>query len=81
MQNRASGIYPMCSEQMLRQLEGMTRDPRFRAMSKLDLQNILTAIELCGLGFSRGVEVAEDLPMNGRKDVLRTQSPKTNSYE
>jgi len=51
----------MCSEQLLRQLESMARDPRFRAMSTLDLQNILTAIELCGLGFSRGSEVAEDL--------------------
>jgi hypothetical protein len=51
----------MCSEQMLRQLESMAADPRFRAMSRLDLQNILTAIELCGLGFSRGLEVAQDL--------------------
>jgi len=51
----------MCSEQMLRQLEGMARDPRFRAMSELDLQNILTAIELCGVGFSCGSKVAEDL--------------------
>ena len=51
----------MCSEQMLRQLEGMARDPRFRAMSELDLQNILTAIELCGVGFLRGPKVAEDL--------------------
>ena len=51
----------MCSEQMLRQLEGMARDPRFRAMSMQDLQNILTAIDLCGLGFRRGSKVAEDL--------------------
>jgi hypothetical protein len=51
----------MCSEQMLRQLEGMARDPRFRAMSMQDLQNILTAIDLCGLGFSRGPKVVEDL--------------------
>jgi hypothetical protein len=51
----------MCSEQMLRQLEGMAADPRFRAMSTLDLQNILTAIELCDLGFSRGPKVAEVL--------------------
>ena len=51
----------MCSEQMLRQLENLATDPRFRAMSTLDLQNILTAIELCGLGFSRGPKVAEDL--------------------
>jgi hypothetical protein len=51
----------MYSEQLLRQLESLAADPRFRAMSTLDLQNILTAIELCGLGFSRGPKVAEDL--------------------
>lgn len=51
----------MCSDKMLRQLEGMARGPRFRAMSVQDLQNILTAIDLCGVGFSRGLKVAEDL--------------------
>jgi hypothetical protein len=53
----------MYSEQLLRQLESLAADPRFRAMSTLDLQNILTAIELCGLGFSRGPKVAEDLDL------------------
>jgi hypothetical protein len=48
----------MCSAQMLRQLENMAADPRFRAMSVLDQQNILAAIELCGIGFSRDPKVA-----------------------
>ena len=52
---------PMFPEQMLQQLETMTADPRFRAMTTRDLQNILTAIELCGLGFNHGSKVAEDL--------------------
>ena len=51
----------MCSEQMLRHLETMAVDPRFRSMSTLDLQNILTAIDLCGIGFNRGQIVAEDV--------------------
>ena len=51
----------MCSEKVLRQLAIMVADSRFSAMSALDLQNIITAIELCGLGFSRGPKVAEDL--------------------
>jgi hypothetical protein len=51
----------MSSGQVLRQLEGIARDPRFRAMSMQDFQNILTAIDLCGLGFRRGSKVAEDL--------------------
>lgn len=51
----------MSSGQVLRQLEGMARDRRFRAMSMQDLQDILTAIDLCGVGFLRGPKVAEDL--------------------
>jgi hypothetical protein len=51
----------MCSEQMLRHLESLALDPRLRTMTQLDLQNILTAIELCGIGFNHGKMVAQDL--------------------
>lgn len=53
----------MSSGQVLRQVESMVRDPRIRAMSMQDIQNILTAIDVCGLGFSRGAKVAEDLDL------------------
>ena len=51
----------MSSEQVLRQLNILAADSRSRAMSALDLQNILTAIELCSLGFSGGPKLAEGL--------------------
>jgi hypothetical protein len=51
----------MCSEQMPRNLESLALDPRLRTVSRLDLQNILTAIDLCGIGFNHGKMVAEDL--------------------
>ena len=49
------------SEDFLRELDSMAKDPRFSRLSVLDLQNILTAIELCGLGFGAGEQVCEDL--------------------
>ena len=39
----------------------LAEDSRFSAMSALDLQNILAAIELCSVGFSSGPRVAEAL--------------------
>jgi hypothetical protein len=48
---------------MLRHLESLALDPRLGTMSRLDLQNILTAIELCGTGFNHGKMVAEDLKL------------------
>jgi hypothetical protein len=39
----------------------LAADSRFSKMSALDLQNILSAIELCSLGFSRDPKLAEDL--------------------
>jgi hypothetical protein len=47
----------MCSEQVVRQLHTLAADSRYA----LDLQNILAAVELCGLGFGRGLELTEDL--------------------
>jgi hypothetical protein len=64
----------MCSEQLLRHLEDLVVDSRFRAMSALDLQNILTAIDLCGIGFNRGTKVAEDLNL-----LLADEWPATHS--
>jgi hypothetical protein len=53
----------MSSGQVLRQVESMVRDPRIRAISMQDIQNILTAIDVCALGFNRGAKVAEDLDL------------------
>ena len=66
----------MSSGQVLRQLEGIARNPRFRAMSMQDFQNILTAIDLCGLGFRCGSKVAEDLNLllTDEWPARRTQS-------
>ncbi len=49
------------SEDFLRQLDIMAKDPRFSHLSALDLQNILAAIELCDLGFGSGERVRESL--------------------
>jgi len=51
----------MSSGQVLKRLDELAKDSRFSAMSALDLQNILSAIELCSLSFSRGPRVAEKL--------------------
>ena len=58
------------SEDFLRQLDIMAKDPRFSRLSILDLQNILTAIELCDLGFGSGNQVCE-----GLNQVLRDEWP------
>jgi len=52
------------SEDFLRQLEIMAKDPRFSHLSALDLQNILTAIELCDLGFGSAQRVCQGLVRN-----------------
>jgi hypothetical protein len=57
-------------EDFFRQLDIMAKDPRFSRLSVLDLQNILTAIELCDLGFGSGDQVCEDL-----NNVLRDEWP------
>ena len=60
----------MRSEDFLQQLDIMAKDPRFSRLSILDLQNILTAIELCDLGFGSGNQVCESL-----NHVLRDEWP------
>ena len=60
----------MGSEYFLRQLDILVKDPRFSRLSILDLQNILTAIELCDLGFGSGTKVSASL-----NEVLRDEWP------
>lgn len=60
----------MHSEDFLQQLDIMAEDPRFSHLSILDLQNILTAIELCDLGFGSGDQICESL-----NNVLRDEWP------
>ena len=57
-------------EDFLRQLDTLAKDQRFSKLSALDLQNILTAIELCDVGFGSGARVS------GRLDqILRDEWP------
>jgi hypothetical protein len=60
----------MRSEDLVRQLETLAKDGRFRAVSALDLENILAAIELCELGFGSGAKVTESL-----NQLLREEWP------
>ena len=60
----------MGSEDFLQQLEIMAKDPRFSHLSALDLQDILTAIELCDLGFGSAQKVCQ-----GLNEVLRDEWP------
>ncbi len=58
----------MYSEQLLQQLDYLAKDRRFPELSALDLENILTAIELCGVGFGCGPKVTEGLNQLLRDD-------------
>jgi hypothetical protein len=51
----------MGSEDALRKLNILAAESRFSALSALDVQNILTAIELGGLGFGLGSKLTEHL--------------------
>ena len=58
------------SEDFLRQLDILAKDPRFSRLSVLDLQNILIAIELCDLGFGSAQKVCQ-----GLNEALRDEWP------
>jgi hypothetical protein len=60
----------MSSENFLGQLNTLATDGRFSVVSALDLRNILTAIELCELGFGSGAKVTE-----GLNQLLRDEWP------
>jgi len=66
----------MRSEDLLQQLDILAGDPRFSALSALDLQNLLTAIELCGLGFGSGSQLGEHLDR-----LLRDEWPNHSSSQ
>ena len=82
--SRAGKLYPLedirAFRRLLAALDIMAKDPRFSRLSILDLQNILTAIELCDLGFGSGKQVCEGLnkscAMSGLTVHLAEELPK-----
>jgi hypothetical protein len=51
----------MDRENLMRQIIVFAADPLFCALSELDVQKMLTAVDLCGISFGAGSKLAEDL--------------------